>query len=325
MKSDQPILEVKDLKKHFPLPKKIPFEPTKELKAVDGVSFTVKKGETFGLVGESGCGKTTTGFMLNGLIPITSGKILFEGKDVSEPRGSLARQRCMDMQIIFQDPFSSLNPRKKVGWTLTEPLVIHKQGSKQEQKERVMEMLEVVGFEPEIYYRFPHELSGGQRQRIGIARALMLNPKFVICDEPVSALDVSVQSQILNLMQRLQKQFDLTYFFISHDLNVVYYMSDRVAVMYLGKIVELAPVEEVYDKPLHPYTKSLLSAIPANEEKPKRERIVLKGDVPNPANPPTGCAFHPRCPYAMDICRSEEPTFKDMTAGHFASCHLYND
>ncbi len=323
MRSDQPILEVKDLKKHFPLPRKMLFEPAKVVKAVDGVSFTVEEGETFGLVGESGCGKTTTGFMLNGLIPTTSGNIFFEGKDVSEAKGSLARQRRMDMQIIFQDPFSSLNPRKKVGWTLTEPLVIHRQGSKQEQRKRVMEMLEVVGFEPEIYHRFPHELSGGQRQRIGIARALMLNPKFVICDEPVSALDVSVQSQILNLMQRLQKQFDLTYFFISHDLNVVYYMSDRVAVMYLGKIVELAPVEDVYSRPLHPYTKSLISAIPADAENPNRERIVLKGDVPNPANPPKGCAFHPRCPYVMDICRSVEPVFRDIRVEHAASCHLY--
>jgi len=323
VRSDQPILEVKDLKKHFPLPRKMLFEPAKVVKAVDGVSFTVEEGETFGLVGESGCGKTTTGFMLNGLIPTTSGNIFFEGKDVSEAKGSLARQRRMDMQIIFQDPFSSLNPRKKVGWTLTEPLVIHRQGSKQEQRKRVMEMLEVVGFEPEIYHRFPHELSGGQRQRIGIARALMLNPKFVICDEPVSALDVSVQSQILNLMQRLQKQFDLTYFFISHDLNVVYYMSDRVAVMYLGKIVELAPVEDVYSRPLHPYTKSLISAIPADAENPNRERIVLKGDVPNPANPPKGCAFHPRCPYVMDICRSVEPVFRDIRVEHAASCHLY--
>ena len=325
MKSEQPLLEVKDLKKYFPLPKKIPFEATKYVKAVDGVNFTVKKGETFGLVGESGCGKTTTGFMLNGLIPSTSGSISFEGKDVSRARGSLARQRCRDMQIIFQDPFSSLNPRKRVGWTLAEPLVIHQQGNKEEQKQRVMEMLEVVGFEPDIFHRFPHELSGGQRQRIGIARALMLNPKFVICDEPVSALDVSVQSQILNLMQRLQRQFDLTYFFISHDLNVVYYMSDRVAVMYLGKIVELAPVEDMYTKPLHPYTKSLLSAIPMDEEETKRERIVLKGDVPNPANPPAGCAFHPRCPYAMDICRTVEPLFKNMSAEHYTSCHLYHE
>lgn len=319
------VIEAKNLCKYFPVSKKTPWEEKKFVKAVDGVSFAIKEGETFGLVGESGCGKSTTGFMLNGLITPTSGEIDFENENMAELKGKKGQIRRKNMQIIFQDPYSSLNPRKKIGSILEEPLIIHKQGNKIERKKKVSEMFEIVGFDSKMQNRLPYELSGGQRQRVGIARALMLNPKFIICDEPVSALDVSVQSQILNLMEELQVEFNLTYLFISHDLNVVYHMSDRVAVMYLGKIVEMATVDEIYKNPLHPYTISLLSAVPSYGAEPNAEKIILTGDVPNPANPPKGCAFHPRCPQVMNICKQVAPTNKEIGKGHFTSCHLYKD
>jgi oligopeptide/dipeptide ABC transporter ATP-binding protein len=323
MENIKNLLEVKNLKKYFPAKRKKIGEKKRYVKAVDGVSFAIKEGETLGLVGESGCGKSTTGQALIRLIEPTSGEIIFDGKNITQGRRILKDLVRKEMQIIFQDPYSTLNPRKKIGWTLREPLVINKIGTLKEQNKKIDEMLDVVGFDASYKKRYPHELSGGQRQRIGIARALMLNPQFIVADEPVSALDVSVQSQVLNLMKDLQTKFDLTYLFISHDLNVVEYLSDRVAVMYLGKIIEIADVEEIYRKPLHPYTQSLLSSIPSTKVEDDKERIILEGDVPSPLNPPSGCSFHPRCPKAMDICSKEAPIFKEYIDGHKVSCHLY--
>jgi oligopeptide/dipeptide ABC transporter ATP-binding protein len=323
MENIKNLLEVKNLKKYFPAKRKKIGEKKRYVKAVDGVSFAIKEGETLGLVGESGCGKSTTGQALIRLIEPTSGEIIFDGKNITQGRRILKDLVRKEMQIIFQDPYSTLNPRKKIGWTLREPLVINKIGRLKEQNKKIDEMLDVVGFDASYKKRYPHELSGGQRQRIGIARALMLNPQFIVADEPVSALDVSVQSQVLNLMKDLQTKFDLTYLFISHDLNVVEYLSDRVAVMYLGKIIEIADVEEIYRKPLHPYTQSLLSSIPSTKVEDDKERIILEGDVPSPLNPPSGCSFHPRCPKAMDICSKEVPIFKEYIDGHKVSCHLY--
>lgn len=291
------------------------------MKAVDDVSFTIQKGETLGLVGESGCGKSTTGRMLMQLLEPTEGQIVFEGKDLSKLNKSEIRSARKNFQMIFQDPYASLNPRMKIKDIINEPLIIH--GYDKEQRERrVNELLDIVGLSPAQGDRYPHEFSGGQRQRIGIARALAISPKLIIADEPVSALDVSIQSQILNLLKDLQNEFHLTYLFISHNLSVVEHISDRVGVMYLGKIVEIADQETLYKNPLHPYTKSLLSAVPVPDPKIKRERIILKGDIPSPANPPSGCTFHTRCPFATERCRQEVPTLRNVGNGQYVSCYL---
>lgn len=322
--SNKPLLEVKNLVKHFPITKGIIFsKQVGAVKAVDGISFTVNRGETLGLVGESGCGKTTTGRVILRLIEPTSGEVLFDGKNVPELSKEELRELRRDMQIIFQDPYASLNPRMTVADIVGEPLHIHGLAKGKEREKRVQELLDVVGLSSFHARRFPHEFSGGQRQRIGIARALAVNPKLIICDEPVSALDVSIQAQVINLLQDLQKEFGLTYLFIAHDLSVVKHISDRVAVMYLGKIVELADKDRLYANPKHPYTQALLSAIPIADPTVKKERIILKGDVPSPINPPSGCRFHTRCPYAMDICQTKEPDFVDTGDGHYVACHLH--
>ena len=312
------LVRVRALFKHFPV------EGSDDVvRAVDGVTFDIFRGETLGLVGESGCGKSTVGRCLLRLIEPTRGEISFEGRDVLALGGADLRKLRREMQIIFQDPYASLNPRLKVRDIVSEPLVIHGIGDKGERRERVADLLRKVGLDPDYMNRYPHEFSGGQRQRIGIARALALNPKLIVADEPVSALDVSVQAQVVNLLEDLQTEFDLTYFFISHGLAVVEHISDRVAVMYLGRIVEVASAEDLYANPLHPYTRALLSAIPIPDPKRKRDRIVLKGDVPTPINPPSGCRFHTRCPYVMPRCSQEEPPLRDVTPGHAVACHLY--
>lgn len=317
------LLEVKDLVKHFPIRQGVIFsKQVGAVQAVDGISFNVNKGETLGLVGESGCGKTTAGRCILRLIEPTSGEVKFDGKDVpSLPKDEL-RELRKEMQIIFQDPYGSLNPRMTVGDIVGEPLHIHKLAKGAAKEKRVREILETVGLSAFHARRFPHEFSGGQRQRIGIARALAVDPRLIICDEPVSALDVSIQAQVINLLQDLQEEFGLTYLFIAHDLSVVKHISDRVAVMYLGKIVELTGKTELYRNPKHPYTQALLSAIPEADPTIKKERILLKGDVPSPINPPTGCRFHTRCPKAMDICKTKDPAFVDTGDGHFVACHL---
>ena len=290
------------------------------VRAVDGISFGIRRGETFGLVGESGCGKSTTGRSILRLIEPTSGEVRFDGRDLlSLPSNELRRLR-REMQIIFQDPYSSLNPRMKVGETVEEPLVIHRVGSRADRADRVANLLRLVGLEPEHAARYPHEFSGGQRQRIGIARALALNPKFIVCDEPVSALDVSVQAQVVNLLQDLQEQLGLTYLFISHGLSVVEHISTRVGIMYLGKLVEVASSEEIFRNPLHPYTKALLSAIPIPDPELRRERLPLKGDIPTATEPPSGCRFRTRCPIAESRCADEEPELIEVTPDHFVAC-----
>ncbi|WP_134687515.1 ABC transporter ATP-binding protein [Brevibacillus migulae] len=318
------LLTVKNLKKYYPITGGVLGREIGTVKAVDDVSFSVKKGETLGLVGESGCGKSTTGRSILRLIEPTEGEILFDGKNVSAMSREELRKVRRDMQIVFQDPFASLNPRHNVEKIMEEPLIVHGIGTPGERKKRVHEMLEVVGLNSYHAKRFPHQFSGGQRQRIGIARALMLNPKLIVADEPVSALDVSIQSQVLNLMQDLQRDMGLTYLFIAHDLSVVRHISDRVGVMYLGRMVELTTSTQLYDNPLHPYTQALLSAVPTPDPEVKRERIILQGDVPSPANPPSGCTFHTRCPHVKDVCRSVRPEFSDVGNGHFVACHLYN-
>jgi oligopeptide transport system ATP-binding protein len=325
--TDDVILEVKNLKKYFPIKRGIVFSKhVGDVKAVDGVSFYIRKGETLGLVGGSGCGKRTVARTIIRLLDPTDGEIIFDGVDISKlPYSSLRRIR-RDMQIIFQDPYSSLNPRMTVSEIIGEPLQVHKiVSSSKEREKRVQELLELVGLAPYHATRYPHEFSGGQRQRIGIARALALNPKFIVADEPTSALDVSIRSQIINLLQDLQKEFKLTYLFISHDLAVIRHICDRIAVMYLGKIVELSENEDLYTSPLHPYTQALLSAIPIPDPElaEKRKKIVLTGDVPSPVNPPSGCRFHPRCPSAMDICSKIEPELKEIKPNHYVACHLY--
>jgi oligopeptide transport system ATP-binding protein len=319
----EPLLKVENLKKHFPITGGILGRPVSSVKAVDGVSFTVNKGETLGIVGESGCGKSTTGRMLMRLIDPSEGKVTFEDRELTSLSNSEMRKVRREMQMVFQDPFASLNPRHTVEKILEEPLKVHGMGSAKERKERVHELLNIVGLSSYHAKRYPHQFSGGQRQRIGIARALMTKPKLIIADEPVSALDVSIQSQVLNLMQDLQKEFGLTYIFIAHDLGVVRHISDRVGVMYLGKMVELSDSENLYEKPLHPYTQALLSAVPVPDPDFKRETILLQGDIPSPSNPPSGCTFHTRCPHATDICKQKVPEFKEHQPGHYVACHLY--
>ena len=323
---DNKLLEVKNLKKYFNLRGGF-FSQSNAgtIKAVDDISFSIKKGETFGLVGESGCGKSTTARVILRLIPHSSGSVIYEGNDIFKLNSKQMFGVRRDIQIIFQDPYASLSPRMTIGDIVSEPLEIHRVGNKKKRIKKVKELLDVVGLNPEHLNRYPHEFSGGQRQRIGIARALALTPKILLCDEPVSALDVSVQAQILNLLADLQKEFNLTYLFIAHDLSVVKHVSNRVGVMYLGKLVEIANSEDLYSKPLHPYTMGLLSAVPIPDPRLERERkrIVLEGDVPSPLNPPSGCSFHPRCQLAKDICSKEAPPLKDYGGEgkeHFAAC-----
>ena len=319
--SDNVLLSVRELRTYFPILGGVLRRKVGEVKAVDGVSFDIRQGETFGLVGESGCGKTTTGRTILRLQKATSGAIDFEGQNVLALNASQMKARRRDMQIIFQDPYSSLNPRMPVGDIIGEGLRVHGMKDRKEREKTVQYFLSVVGLRKEYVRRYPHEFSGGQRQRIGVARALALRPKFIVCDEPVSALDVSVQSQVLNLLEDLQQEFGLTYLFIAHDLSVVEYLSDRVAVMYLGKMAELADSEELYANPLHPYTKALLSAIPNPDPLVRSKRIVLQGDVPSPINPPSGCRFRTRCPIAYERCVTEEPAFRAVVPNHFVACH----
>jgi len=317
-----PLIEVRNLKKYFPVKKGVFSRVVAQVRAVDDISFAVAPGETLGLVGESGCGKTTAGRSLLRLIEPTSGEVSYNGANLLSLRPDQMRQHRRDLQIIFQDPYSSLNPRMTVGAIVSEGLTVHGIGDKAQRIERVKETLTQVGLDPAYVNRYPHEFSGGQRQRIGLARALILNPKFIVCDEPVSALDVSVQSQVVNLLVDLKEKYGIAYLFNSHDLSVVQYISDRVAVMYLGEIVELAKSGDLYQKPLHPYTKALLSAVPVPDPDRKRTRIILQGDVPSPLNPPSGCRFHPRCPVAIQgLCNVQTPKMIDY-GGHQAACHV---
>jgi oligopeptide/dipeptide ABC transporter ATP-binding protein len=318
----KPLIEVKNIKKFFPV-KGLLGKTVQHVKAVNDVSFTLYEGETFGLVGESGCGKSTLGRTILRLIEPTDGQALYRNQNIFSLSAREMRSMRQELQMVFQDPYSSLNPRKRIGATLEESLAIHGIDSKQERTDKAIEILHKVGMQADHFYRFPHEFSGGQRQRIGLARALILSPKLIICDEPVSALDVSIQSQIINLMQQLQREFDLTFLFIAHDISVVRHISDRIGVMYLGRLVEQAPTDDLFAQPLHPYTQALLSAVPLPNPKMKRDRIILKGDIPSPMNPPSGCAFHTRCPFTMDICRKEAPQMKEMSPGHLVSCHLH--
>jgi len=314
------LVVVKDLVKYFPVRGGILQRVVAQVKAVENVSFNVKEGETLGLVGESGCGKTTVGRTMLRLTEPTSGEVQYEGVNVFKLKGRDLKAMRRNMQIIFQDPYASLDPRMPIGESVMEGLKIHGIGTPRERFDLAIETLRKVGLEDYHARRYPHEFSGGQRQRIGIARALALRPKFIVCDEPVSALDVSIQSQVLNILKSLQKEFGLTYLFIAHNLSVVEHISNRVAVMYLGKMVELATREELFRNPLHPYTQALMSAIPVPDPKMRRERIILKGDVPSPLNPPSGCRFNPRCPVAMPHCKVEEPPFKEVSPGHWAAC-----
>jgi oligopeptide/dipeptide ABC transporter ATP-binding protein len=322
-----PLLEVKNLVKHYPVRKGLLRREVARVHAVDGISFQVAPGETFGLVGESGCGKTTVGRAILRLVEPTSGTVTFEGQDVARLGSSALKSLRRDMQIVFQDPYGSLDPRMPVGAIIAEGLVVHGIGTAPEREARVREVMRQVGLRPEYARRYPHEFSGGQRQRIGIARALVLRPKLVVCDEPVSALDVSIQSQVLNLLKDIQAELGLTYVFIAHNLAVVKYVASRVGVMYLGKLVETAPSETLYANPQHPYTKALLSAIPHARPpvpgEPLRQRVVLGGDVPSALNPPSGCRFHTRCPVAMDRCRTEVPAERKVAPDHAVACHLY--
>jgi len=323
------LLEVEGLKMYFPITKGIIIQKkVADVKAVDGLNFRINRGETLGLVGESGCGKSTTGRAILQLYRPTAGSVRFEGKELTEMKGETLRQQRREMQMIFQDPYASLNPRLTVGNIVGEPLEVHKLANGKERQERVQELLKLVGLNPYFVNRYPHEFSGGQRQRIGIARALAVNPKFIVADEPISALDVSIQAQIVNLLEDLQADLGLTYLFIAHDLSMVRHISDRIAVMYLGKIVELTDHETLYEEPLHPYTVALLSAVPIPDPyiEESRHRIVLEGDVPSPTNPPSGCNFRTRCPRAMDICAQEDPEWKDLGKDgkeHWVACHLY--
>jgi oligopeptide/dipeptide ABC transporter ATP-binding protein len=318
-----PLIDARDIVKHYPILGGVWMKQTGAVKAVDGVSLTIGEGETVGLVGESGCGKTTLGRVILRLEEPTSGEIFFQGRSILGYSRNEMQALRREMQIIFQDPFSSLNPRKTVGQIIGEPLLVHGVGSRQERDRRVLEFMEVVGLRREHMRRYPHQFSGGQRQRIGVARALALNPKLVVCDEAVSALDVSIQAQVINLLKDLQQEFGLTYLFISHDLGVVEHVSDRVAVMYLGKVVEIAPSKDLYLAPLHPYTQALLSAVPIPDPSLQRPgRIILKGDVPSPIDPPPGCRFHPRCHYAEGLCSEKGPPLSEVRERHWAACHF---
>ncbi len=320
------LLSVRDLVKYYPIRGGLLYRTVANVRAVDHISFDIKAGETFGLVGESGCGKTTTGRTILRLVEPTSGQVWFNDKDFSKLTGNELKKARRDLQIIFQDPFGSLDPRLPVGAIIREGLDIHGIGSKSEREDRLHDIMKLVGLRPEYVGRYPHEFSGGQRQRIGIARALILNPKFVVADEPVSALDVSIQSQVLNLLKDLQRELKLTYLLIAHNLAVVKYISDRIGVMYLGKIVEVAPSAEIYAKPLHPYTQALVAAIPEPDPTLRRKRAVLTGDLPSPVNPPPGCRFHTRCPIARkEICAVKEPLLREITPGHTAACHAIGD
>lgn len=318
------LLKVKNLQKQYPNRTKVSKKKS-YVKAVDNVSFDVLEGETFGIVGESGCGKSTTGRVIMRLLEANYGSVEFEGTDLMKLSKRKIRKIRRHIQMIFQDPYASLNPRQTVEKILIEPLKVHGIGTSREKKERVSEFLELVGLDSDYKKRFPHQFSGGQRQRIGIARALMTNPKLVIADEPVSALDVSIQAQVLNLLKRLQEELKLTYIFISHDLGVVRYICDRVGVMYLGRMVEIAPSEELYKEPLHPYTQALLSAVPIPDPNYKKEQMLLSGDIPSATNVPSGCAFHTRCPFATVTCKVAVPELKEVDSGHYVACHLYSD
>ena len=314
------ILRVNDLKTHYRISKGFSLKDKGSIKAVDGVSFYVNEGETFGLVGESGCGKTTLGKAILGLVPTTAGNVEFMGKNITGMSRDEMREVRRNLQVIFQDPYGCLDPRKTVEQIIGEPMVVHKIGNKKDRHDRVRELMDVVGLSPAHIYRYPHEFSGGQRQRIGIARALILNPKLIICDEPVSALDVSIQSQVLNLLNDLQDKYGLTYIFIAHGLPVVKYISNRIGVMYLGKMVEMSDAEELYAKPLHPYTQALMSAIPIPAPTHEKEQIILEGEIPSPLNPPSGCHFHTRCRFAEPKCAQEEPPFIEYEKGHYVAC-----
>lgn len=316
------VLDVKDLKVHFPVRQGVFSQVTGYVKAVDGVSFSIQAGETVGLVGESGCGKSTIARALLRVVEPTGGSVSFMGRDLSTLNKLELRKTRKELQMVFQDPYSSLNPRMTVGAIIGEPYTIHGTYSSREKAERVKALMEAVGLKPEHYGRFPHQFSGGQRQRIGMARAMAFNPKLIVCDEPVSSLDVSIQAQILNLLQALQEQFSLTYLFISHDLGVVRHVSDRIAVMYLGKLVEVASKDELFMNPLHPYTRGLLSAVPVPDPEVRRERHILQGDMPSPSNPPTGCRFHTRCPEVQQVCKEQEPPMKEVSPEHYCRCHL---
>lgn len=321
--NQKPLLEVKHLRKLFPAKSSFLSKEKTYIKAVDDVSFTLNPRETLGVVGESGCGKSTMGRSVLRLIEPTDGEIIYKGQDFRKASGAELRKMRGDMQIIFQDPYASLNPRMTVGEIIAEPLNIQKRcTSKEEIRRVVLEVMEVVGLNPKYYNRYPHEFSGGQRQRIGIARAIVLHPSLVVCDEPVSALDVSIQSQVLNLLRRLQDSMGMAYIFISHNLSVVKHISDRVMVMYLGHVVEMADKKELFDNPSHPYTQALLSAIPVPERHNKRKKIILEGDLPSPANPPSGCIFHTRCFMAQEICSAQKPELKDIGGGHMCACHF---
>ena len=322
LNTNETLLHVDDLKMHFPIYRGVFRRQVGAVRAVDGVSFDVKRGETLGLVGESGCGKSTTGRTILQLYKPTGGNVIFDGTDLVTLKGEQMRQMRRKMQMIFQDPYASLNPRMTVAQLVGEPLMVHNAATGAEISERVAHLLEIVNLNPAFATRYPHEFSGGQRQRIGVARALALQPSFIICDEPISALDVSIQAQVVNLLEELQEQFNLTYLFIAHDLSMVKHISDRVAVMYLGVIVELAGRDELYAKPLHPYTQALLSAVPIPDPiaDAKRERVILKGDVPSPANPPSGCRFRTRCPIAEAVCAETRPEFREIRPGHFVAC-----
>ena len=325
--AQESILSVRDLKMYFPITKGVIIQrQVGSIKAVDGLNFDLYRGETLGLVGESGCGKSTTGRAILQLYKPTDGSVLFEGQELTTINSGDLRRMRRRMQMIFQDPYASLNPRMTVGSIVGEPLEVHSIGdSRKDRQDRVQELLKIVGLNPYFINRYPHEFSGGQRQRIGVARALAVNPSFIVCDEPISALDVSIQAQVINLLEDLQQELGLTYLFIAHDLSVVRHISDRIAVMYLGKIVELTDRDELYANPMHPYTQALLSAVPIPdpEIEKKRQRIILEGDVPSPASPPKGCNFNTRCPRVMDICRQNDPEFKEAGDGHYVACFLY--
>lgn len=318
-----PLLQVRGLQKHFPIHNPLG-KTTGYVKAVNNVSFDLYEKETLGIVGESGCGKSTAGRTILRLTEPTSGEAIFQGENIFEMKEKQFLGVRRELQMVFQDPHSSLNPKKRVGYSIEEPMKIQKIGTKSERMEKAMDLLNKVGLREDQYYRYPHEFSGGQRQRIGLARAMAVNPKVIICDEPVSALDVSIQSQVINLLQELQEEFKQSYLFIAHDLSVVRHIADRIGVMYLGNIVELAPTDELFANSLHPYTKALLSAVPVPNPKVKKERIIITGDVPSPANLPSGCVFHTRCPYVMDKCKTEVPTLQEADPGHMVACHLHH-